>query len=152
MKLHVFVPCEKVILDANNVATLIALMGEVGVQVPTAEPPPRDAVNPQPWAIFTMWENTPEEFDRTFVQTTRIYWPDGKEFVKGDLTFLVKRGGRFSNNTVNIIGMPIGQEGSLRIEMWLELNGKKVTDTYTFTLGIRHNLGVAQIPPQSVAK
>jgi hypothetical protein len=126
MKLLILTPCEKVIQDQTSGPSLIATFQEFGAVIPTAADLPVDAVLPKEWCIFVLWELQPEERDRQYFVRTQIAWPDGKDYI--DTRFLLRSVAdkAYMSSIQKISGFPIGQNGTLHIKIWLELDGSVV--------------------------
>lgn len=136
--LLIFAPCEKVILDHNNNPTLVVLMEKVNLDIRSLEQElPKNTTGPKEWAIFTRWQSSPEDMGKDFVQRVRILWPDKAEFQKQEARF--KATEVLAHITINILGFPIGQEGPITIQVWLEHNEKIVSPEYSFALTVVHN-------------
>jgi len=84
-------------------------------------PLPENAISPARWAVFTLWQHTPEEKDIEFVQRTEVLSPSGEKFAEITTTFKITENEDLqSKNHVEILGLPIGTEGFLKIRVWLE--------------------------------
>jgi hypothetical protein len=137
-KLLIFVPCEKIIIDAGGNASLIVLLQDIGLEVPAKTPVPREAVTPKEWAIFTAWKIATEDFGRTFKQVVQLLWPDGKEFKNGAIGFVPEDKKAVHQIQMNIVGFPVGQVGPITINMWLEDKEKKIGEVYSYIMNVTH--------------
>jgi hypothetical protein len=150
-RLTTFLVCEKVILDKQDVPTLVAVIGGIKFQVNPAvpgvpSPLPPDAIAPQPWAIFTVWHCDPEDVGKTFRQKSELVMPDQSIFgpMKADLPFVGKA--NQNNNVVNIVGFPVGVIGIWNVKLWLESADGQVIVPESY-LPVRVEQGV--IAPQA---
>jgi hypothetical protein len=126
MKQLVVAPCQTVIQDPESGHSLISVFHGIKVRIPENAPdPPRDAVIPKEWSIFSKFALEPTEEGEDYALSTDIFWPDGTPFVsntlaatqptKKDLCFVVK-----------LQGFPIGQSGIVRVDQTLKSRGKTV--------------------------
>jgi hypothetical protein len=142
MKLLIFAACEKVIIDQFHNPSLITLMQNVNyAPQPPNSTPPRNAVTPEKWVVFTSWLPTLDEIGKEFEQITSIELPDKSEFTRHRLPFRPDASG-LSINYVNFLGFPIGQEGNMLVTMWLERENKQITEPLSYPIKVRRG------PPQ----
>ncbi len=123
-------------MDEHKNPSLIVLMENIDV-ASRQEKIPRDAVTPKEWAIFTQWIVSEEEQDKPFVQVVQALWPDGSEFNKTVHPLSTQRTAVKQIN-MNIVGMPVGQEGKVTIKLWLELESRPITEAFIKSLNIKH--------------
>lgn len=135
-KLIMFTPCEKIIIDDNNTASLIAIMHGVTASSPADKEIPKNAVAPKEWAIYTSWMREQGDETKSFEQKLQILWPDGTEFHVHSLPFKIPES--IHQNRVGVIGFPIGQRGPLKVKMWVESGGTKISETYHRTIEVKH--------------
>jgi hypothetical protein len=84
-------------------------------------PLPEDAISPARWAIFALWQLTPEERDVEFTQRTEIISPSGVKFAEATSKFKITEIDDLqSKNQIDLFGLPISVEGFLKIRVWLE--------------------------------
>jgi hypothetical protein len=150
--------CEKVIVDQRNVHSLISLISraEIGAlpgapQPQEPEPIPMNAVIPKEWYVFSMWLPSAEEVGKSFHQVMQIYWPNGDKYSDSKLPFSVTDVGPV-HNSFHSIGMPVGQEGELKIVTWLEENDERITDIFDAHLTIKHGIPITRTPATTQAK
>lgn len=136
--LLIFAPCEKIVMDKEGNASLIVLFENLTVDSKEQAEIPRNAVSPKEWAVFTRWQMNEDEKERPFVQCILVRWPDGSEFNKGAVQFPSLPVSTIKQVTLSIMGFPVGQEGPIKIILWLELDSKRVTDEYACTLNVLH--------------
>jgi len=135
--LRLFAACEKVIVDESGLASLISLAQEVTVFHKRGTSPAKNAVGPQQWCIFSLWNQSPGDAGKTFVQVIQILWPDKTEFKthRQLFTFTHDKPHQLS---INITGFPIGQVGPVAVNMWLEIDSQRVTDTFSWIVSLKH--------------
>lgn len=78
-ELVIFGACERAMVDnQENQLSLIGLLEDFKVTVPTETDIPSDARAPWRWAIASMWRRSPDE-DETdvFEQRIEMFYPDG---------------------------------------------------------------------------
>jgi hypothetical protein len=135
MKSLAFICCEKVIQDSNGQASIISLIQAINIAV--VVPMPSNAIGPTNWAIFAVWDITPEEYDKQFNQIFHVLWPDGTEFTKTSVSFLTNRVGRAVIYAI-VQGFPYGQAGKVLVRGWVESEGVIVSDTQEYSIGVTH--------------
>ncbi len=136
-ELLTFLPCEKVIVDERGNVSLIVLLHEINAEIPAQTEIPKNAVTPKEWAIFSMWKPLPQDNGRSFEQAVQMLWPDGSEFKTARLGFRLEAN-KIHHNRMSIVGFPIGQSGSVTLNMWLEQNSKRVGELHSFILNVAH--------------
>jgi hypothetical protein len=125
LKPHLFLVCEKVIVDKNEMPSLIGVFNKMTTAV--SGDVPSNAVAPKEWCIFTSWVSEPSDAGRHYTQIYRILYPNGEQF--GDdarIELQVVPGKRHSQTIASSQGLPIGQSGLYTVESWVEENGKKI--------------------------
>ena len=139
-KLLVFAVCEKIIVDDSGNATLITLLNEIHIALPTdGTVLPPDALAPKEWAVFAMWAVEQEDFGHDFVQEMEMSFEDGTIFKKQSLPFHVKPDVRVAVNRANIIGFPIGKQGSFTVTVWLRGDGTNIDrDKHSYPVFVVH--------------
>lgn len=103
---------------------------------------PKNAVGPKEWAIFALWKQVAADRGDSFVQIVQILWPDKTEFKKQEAPFRFEPG-RSHQNRIEINGFPLGQEGDVTVNMWLETDSKRVGEIYTWTVRVKHEIAKA---------
>jgi hypothetical protein len=150
MKCLIICACEKVIIDKTNGAnSLISVMkgAEAKVTVPTeseaknipASELPTNAVAPNLWYVYTMWETRQEDVGKEFKQITQIHWPNGDLFATSRLSFTADETLHMQNSN-GFLGFPIGQIGKIKISSWVEQNGNASSDVAHYEVNVRHAL------------
>lgn len=137
-KLLLFAPCERVIIDDQGSATLVIILHKIAVFNPKIEELPKDAVAPKEWVVFTLWEPMAEDIGKEFVQVLQTILPDGSEFKKSEMRFRFQEGKRQQNRML-IQGMPVGQDGKLALNTWLEVDSRQVGEVNSYDLTITYS-------------
>ena len=142
LKPYVFAVCEKVLLDANGVASLIALFTQVDAHrlASSTETVPHNAVVPMSWFVFTSWQHDPEDVGKEFCQVTQILYPDGSIFQEHSEKFEPQIGKTHYQVTLNMLGFPIGQEGNYQVRMKLNQNGATLFESESIKIIVKHHL------------
>ena len=138
-KLLAFLACEKVIIDQEQNPTLISVLQNVNVVLPPTDSKiPEDAVSPQTWTLFAIWDREPADVGKRFRQRFVVTRPDGEPLpIQGQLDFDVKD--ELSINYINIIGFPVGRAGTVSVKTWLEsLEGSTLSPSYVYPMTVRH--------------
>jgi hypothetical protein len=139
-RLGSFLVCEKVVIDQQQKPTLISLFQALAAFVPEGQSMPKDAIGGTAWSVFCEWFFSDEEATRSYDQVIEVMLPDGSPSpIKGRLTFKeIAKDQQGTRAYINMFGMPIAQVGILDVNVWIELNNEKVTDTFTYRIKIEH--------------
>lgn len=139
-KLLNFAVCEAVLIEDAGPASLIRVIQSLTATLRGEETKiPKNAVGPKEWAIFALWKQTAEDHDKPFVQVIQILWPDKTEFKKLEFPFRFQPD-KDQQNRVQINGFPLGQEGDVTMNMWLEADSKRVGEIYAWTIRVKHEI------------
>lgn len=147
MKLLTLLACEKVLFDQEQNASLISVFQNINIEL--RGDVPEQAIAPQPWTLFSIWDRDPEDVGKRFRQVFQLSAPDDKPLpLKGQLDFDVKD--ELAVNYVKVVGFPVGREGAVTIKTWLEsLGGEVLSPTYYYPVMVKH---VRISPPVSEVK
>jgi hypothetical protein len=120
-KLMILAACERVLVDrATSLPSLINIFQRMNIQIQDA-PLPENAISPIRWAIFTLWQHSPEEKDIEYTQRIEVIGPSGVKFAEMATKFKITEVDDLqSKNSIDIIGLPINTEGFLKVRVWLE--------------------------------
>jgi hypothetical protein len=78
-------------------------------------------------------------------QIFEVQFPDGSIApIRGAIPIVFGNPGIHRNHQ-NIIGFPVGQAGAYRVRVWLEKDGKPITDIGTRTLNVFHGIEPGKI-------
>lgn len=144
MKLLIICACEKVIVDKSNGAhSLISVTR--GVETKLASPSgiqpisdvPLNAVSPQTWAIYTMWESQQDDIGQEFKYFVEVKWPNGEPFAATSAHFTADKT-LIIQNSVTLLGFPVGQIGAIKIIGWIEKDGNRVSEVANYEVNVRH--------------
>jgi hypothetical protein len=126
-ELHMFVACEKVIVDDSGVVSLICLFNGLSVAALSGGGEfPSNAVAPKEWAVFSSWDWDPADEGKDYVQVIQILYPDGKSFIDRQETKFRMNPGTKHQIKAPILGFPVGQTGMYMVRMWLEDAGRVI--------------------------
>jgi hypothetical protein len=144
-RLITLLPCEKVIVDRDGMPSLISLFENLHIAPAAGEgiiEIPRETITYREWAVFCEWEVNADEVGMTADQIFEMQFPDGTVApIKGKIPFVFEKPGTHRNHQ-NIIGFPVGQEGAYTIRVWLEKDGKPISEIGTRQMNVVH-----KIPP-----
>jgi hypothetical protein len=115
--LLLFAPCEKVIVDQDNVVSLISILQEANVQLTSADAPPENASAPMQWAIFTFWKKDDGDGANTFEQRAALASASGAILLESVATLELML--PFQRVVHLITGLPVGTAGKHAIKLWL---------------------------------
>jgi hypothetical protein len=145
-RLITLLPCEKVIVDRQGMPSLISLFENLNVTPSEGEgiaEVPKQTITFTHWAVFAEWEITEEEVAlREAQQVLELLYPDGSAVpIRGTIPFIFQSAG-IARNHQDIYGFPVGQEGPYTIRVWLEKDGKPISEVGTRKMRVIH-----RIPP-----
>ncbi|MFZ0771323.1 MAG: hypothetical protein WCA49_06105 [Candidatus Sulfotelmatobacter sp.] len=146
-RLVTLLPCEKVIVDRDGMPSLIALFEHINISVSQGEEiveVPKETVTYHQWAVFSEWKVEEDEIATVDAadQILEVQFPDGSVApIKGRLRFVFNSAGIHRNHQ-NILGFPIGQQGTYKIRVWLEKDGKPISE-----IAIREMKVIHKLPP-----
>lgn len=138
MKLLVFAPCEKLIVDEDGNSTLITIIQNINIEIAAGLEVPADVMTPSGWDVVTLW--FPEEGDtgKTFHQRLEFEQPDGSIPIRGKLTFTITE--KAHRNKMHINGFPVGRRGLCWLKLWLDCDGAEPSrePLATFPISVKH--------------
>lgn len=137
---YIIAVCEKVVLDAKGIASLIAVFSDVEVKPMPGSPAtiPANAVAPKEWAVFTSWDLKPEDAPKKFRQFLKVLYPDGTVWVDSPLEFTTEVGKDHHQVIGNFNGFPIGQQGTYKITVRLEQDGATLFESPAIAIKVKH--------------
>jgi len=131
--------CEKVITDANGQTSLIGIIQGIKISVVPQSETPANAVVPNQWAVFAVWQTDANEAGKEFVQMFHILWPNGSEFIKTPPLKFKPLHMRRAINYIPLHGMPVGQKGDLIVRSWVEDGaGIVMTEIIEYKILVEH--------------
>lgn len=142
-RLLVFAACDRILIDDSGIPSLISIVDEFTLTIKGDTKIGRDAVGPTQWAIYTKWEKTSGDDDKEFVQIIQALWPDKSEFKRIKAPFRFQSDKKGHQNRIEINGFPMGQEGLVTLNMWLEVDSKRIGEIHTWTVNIKHKTAKA---------
>jgi hypothetical protein len=117
--LTILAACERVLIDRGGLPSLINIFQRMNLTV--VNPIQADAVVPNQWAVFALWQHSDDELNLEFTQHLEVLAPDGETFLTGITKFKTTEiDDRQSKNSINILGLPIWAEGMVTVNIWLE--------------------------------
>lgn len=133
----VFVACEKVILDDDKNPSLISVLQQVNLAVPTADKIPDNAAAPLRWCLFTLWLQQPGDEGRRFQQVCEATLPDGRTSVVARTEFEVSH--RTHQIKLEIFGFPIPKvAGECVFRLYLAEEGRERREVASYPISVRH--------------
>jgi hypothetical protein len=138
--------CEKVIFDNRGAPSLLTILQNAHINaLPGAQPQaiPENAVMPKEWFVFSAWVPSSEEMGKRYEEVCQVYLPNQEKFTETRTEFISKE--RWQYNAIQFMGLPVGREGDIRIIIWLDLDGHRVTELIEYNFRINH--GPAPPPP-----
>jgi hypothetical protein len=128
------VACEKVILAADGVASLISLFNKIIITVLGQTEIPKNAVAPKEWAIFASWDVDPGDELKEYIFCTQMLYPDQSQFGEIAKNKIKIELNKRSQVSIQIIGFPIGQVGQYTVRTWIEENQQRVLGPIEFKI------------------
>jgi hypothetical protein len=126
LKTYVCAVCEKVILAADNVASLISLFSKIIVTVPAEAEIPKNAVAPREWTVFCIFNTEPGDELKEYTHFVQIFYPDQSQFAETSKNKLKVELNKQAQAVVQIQGFPLGQVGKYTVRTWVEENQQQV--------------------------
>ena len=137
LKPIICVACEKVIVDQQEVASLISLFNKINASVLAGSPEvPKNAVSPKEWAIFSAWDCELGDERKKYVHCTQVLYPDRSRFSEIVKLPMHIEPPKRSQVIVNLMGFPVGQPGRYTIQTWIEENEETVVGPIDFTIEV----------------
>ncbi len=140
-KLLLFAVCERVIIDNLNNVSLVGIMQNINVAPrpdAPAVPMPRNAVGPKDWAVASLWKQEAGDVGGApFVHVLQILWPDKTEFNRNTAEFRFEEG-KNHQIAINMTGFPLGQQGDVTVNVWIERNGRKIKQVDPWFVNVVH--------------
>ncbi len=131
---YLCVACEKVILAADGMASLIGLFSKIIITAPGETEIPKNAVAPREWAVFSAWDTDPGDELKEYTFCTQMIYPDQSQFGEIAKTKMKIELNKRSQVYVQIIGFPIGQVGQYTVRTWVEENQQRVFGPIEFKI------------------
>jgi hypothetical protein len=121
-KLVLYAACEKIIIDQNNLISLMSLLQDINVQVRPGIIVPVAASAPMQWTIVSIWQQQTEDQGKTFEQRSGFVSNSGQTLLETPIAvFELKT--PIHRIVSQIVGMPVGIEGKHSIMGWLREKG-----------------------------
>jgi hypothetical protein len=128
LKLLVFAPCEKVIINSDeNTSTLITILESVNTpMIPDEENLPVDVVVPFRWYAYALWSVEAEADYGPYEQRVKLLYPDNDgEGLETVLEFTCEPPNRNHRTTIFYPGFPLTPAGTAYVKIELR---KRVED------------------------
>jgi hypothetical protein len=135
-KLAVLVACNQVLFDDEMAPSFIGVFTALDVLPPPNEEIQPNAMTPRPWFVCSMWLAEDGELGKTFTQKVRIINPKGVQF--GEASEQFKMDKRSHTLKIQVPALPVGIEGSLAVNVWLESDGRKSGNVHKYEIVILH--------------
>ncbi|MDX1931263.1 MAG: hypothetical protein SFU56_01525 [Capsulimonadales bacterium] len=136
-KLSFLLPCRTFSNDAETGAlTIVELLDQVTVNLPSGTNPNGEGVIPAPWAVVNLWIAEPQDHGKAFEQRLTLVTPSGTTLMENnnrfDLTALKHR------MTLRVNGFPIAGQGVYRLRIeYRTLPGTGWTDAGEYPIDVR---------------
>jgi hypothetical protein len=144
-ELLVFAPCQKVLIDQNNSASLITVLETLNIVVPAAQLP-EGVIVPVNWEIFTLWSREVDEGgDRDFEQVCELFAANGVLLQQWRMTFRIeKQAHRVIHRNP---GFPLKGSGQYLLHLSLREPDGKISEVAAYPLTV--TVGLREDDPQS---
>lgn len=143
IRLILFAPCDQILLNDEQVPSLISILETVLIGGEISKQLPENAAIPRTWTAVALWTRTgdvkkPTEYTAKF----DLVAPDGTISMAGNVDFKVSN--EFSNfrNTVNFPVFPIGQPGTYMLTLSYKRKSSKSAyeKVGEFPIVVRHEI------------
>jgi|SRR5712692_3373406 len=134
LKPYACVACEKVIIAADSVPSLIGLFSKIISSVPAETEIPKNAVVPKEWAVFSIFDADPGDELKEYTHFVQILYPDGSQFAEISKHKMNIELNKRAQVVVQVLGFPIGQIGKYTVRVWVEENQQKVVGPIEFKI------------------
>jgi hypothetical protein len=115
-KLLIFAPCEKIIVALDNTLSMITILENLEVHVPSDKPVPPNSIFPMKWAIFTLWQRQEGEEDKEFEEKCDLLSEEGKNLTTASVKFKLPK--QKARVLMNMRGFPLNP-GQCKIKMYI---------------------------------
>ncbi|HUY13265.1 MAG TPA: hypothetical protein VMX16_06505 [Terriglobia bacterium] len=132
---YICAACEKVIIDKDDVASLISVFSKITVTVPSEADIPKNAVAPKEWAVFSLWDTDLGDELKEYALCMQVLYPDQTQFSEVTKIKMKIEPNKRSQVVVRMLGFPIGQVGRYTINTWIEENQQRVFGPIEFKIG-----------------
>lgn len=141
LKLLVFLACEKMIIDKEEMASVINVLDSVTVELDGKTELKNDAASPFGWEVFAIWRRIDALVSgKKFEQRVTLIDPDG------NLVFEVVQPLTIDNIHLNfrahlkVGAMPVGKKGSLSLRIYLREGSSKWQEKGEYPIQIVHKM------------
>jgi hypothetical protein len=148
MKCIALLACEKLIIDKEGAHSIINVMISASLSLQQREglegppenvPVPKDAVLPTQWFLYSVWDPSPNDVGISFEQVYQVYWPNGEKLAERRLQKFIPKDDTMMQTSFFFLGLPVGQEGKVRVKTWLDSDGHRVSDIIETAVRITHS-------------
>lgn len=150
-QLQTFALAEKGLLTREGTVSLIVILQRMEISVKAAHDPralPKNAVAPMTWCAYTLWHEQDQEHGVEFTNVIKVSWPDKSEFLTTSSKFSFTET-KTHSVLQNVIGFPVGQQGEVVVDMWLERDHRRIGEVHSWKVEIVHK---AEEPAQREAQ
>jgi hypothetical protein len=139
----VFVPCEKVLIDAaGNAVSALSIMQDLKMGVSAkALPFPHDSVAPLSWTILSIWDRQPNETTPFHIRL-RIILPSGRQSVEVTST---QNFDNFTKRYQRVVtqaqAFPVGEPGEILLVLGVRIDGEEdFSDIATYPIDFSYEI------------
>ena len=119
-KLLALIACERVILDKQDMPSLINVFRQMNMQLLDA-PLPEKAISPVRWFVFTLWQNEETDIEKKSTQLLEVVLPNGEIFSSAEQEFRMANADDIQSKiTLEFNGVPVWQEGVIQVRASLK--------------------------------
>lgn len=125
LKLQVFLPCEKLIIDKEDMISVINVLDSVTVGQDDQLQLKEDTAFALNWQVFAIWRKTDtEDANKKFEQRIELLRPDGHSVFNATQPLNIDKTHFNFRSILKIGAMPIGQKGILTLKMLIREVGE----------------------------
>jgi hypothetical protein len=137
-KLSAFAACGQILQDDKGNASAIQVFAARVIVPHAGQEIAANAFMEIPWYILSVWTISESEIQKNYVLKCVILLPDGEAFGGVNLPFTTIT--RSHTLKLSIPGLPVGKPGEFTIKLWIEQDGKKITDDFAFPFLLLHEV------------
>lgn len=135
-KLAVLTACNQVLFDEQQAPSMIGVFVALDVLPPPDVEIQTNAMSPKEWVMCSMWLAEDNDIGKEFVHKMKVVSPNGADFGEGSEAFKMMT--RSHTVRVHVSGLPVGHQGNIVVNVWLESNGEKVSPKHKYEISIYH--------------
>jgi hypothetical protein len=137
--------CERIIEDKLSKPTCVSIFQKIRIAGSKDAGVPKETLAAMQWAVFCEWFLSQDERLKKFEQVLEVLLPDGSPSpIRGRLALSELGEPDLGVRTyVYMFGIPVSQAGLISVTVWLESDGERITEIYSYPIKVEHISGPA---------